>query len=152
MGIKEELLGKKFSLSDSFLEQRDTSLLLTSVIAERKVFLSKKVLTYRCRIRINDGEKKVYLFEILDERGSGITMGSGDDEASSTPGFGFKVEKYNTRNGTRRGTIEEESVLFGKEYTYKFDWNEVKDVVAETANKFGYQLESVLDERSLQKR
>ena len=79
-------------------------------------------------------------------------MGSGDDESFSTPGFGFKVEKYNTKNGTRRGTIEEESVLFGREYTYKFNWNEVKDFAIETANTFGYRLEFVLDEKSLQKR
>src|SRR5450756_3159115 len=91
MGMKEEFLSKKFSFPGSFLEQRDRSLLLTSIIAERKVFLSKKVLTYRCRVKVNDSEKKVYFFEILDERGSGITLGSGDDETFSTPGFGFKV-------------------------------------------------------------
>jgi hypothetical protein len=152
MGMKEEFLSKKFSFPGSFLEQRDRSLLLTSIIAERKVFLSKKVLTYRCRVKVNDSEKKVYFFEILDERGSGITMGSGDDETFSTPGFGFKVEKYNTTNGTRRGTIEEQSVLFGKNYTYSFNWNEVKDFAIETADKFHYQIEFVLDEGSLQKK
>ena len=79
-------------------------------------------------------------------------MGSGDDETFSTPGFGFKVEKYNTINGTRRGTIEEQSVLFGKNYTYSFNWNEVKDFATETANNFGYQIGFVLDEGSLQKK
>ena len=56
MEMKEEFLSKKFSFPGSFLEQRDRSLLLTSIIAERKVFLSKKVLTYRCRIKVNDSE------------------------------------------------------------------------------------------------
>ncbi|MGB9665847.1 MAG: hypothetical protein ACPL2N_00850 [Candidatus Cryosericum sp.] len=152
MGIKEQFLGRRFSFSGNFLEQRDGSLLFNSIIGEGKTFLSKKVLAYRCRIKINDVEMKVYFFEILDERGSGLTTGSGDDEVLSTPGFGFKVEKYNTRNGTRRGTIEEQSALFGKEYTYKFNWNEVKDFAVEVANSFGYQTEFILDERSLQKR
>ncbi len=95
---------------------------------------------------------KVYFFEILDERSSGLTTGSGDDESFSTPGFGFKVEKYDTMNRPRKGTIEEQSSLFGKEYIYKFNWNEVKDFAVEAANSFGYQTEFVLDERSLQKR
>lgn len=151
MGLKDEILKNRFSFQGSFAEQRDKSLYLTSIIAERKVFLSKKVLTYRCRLKINDTEKKVYLFEILDEKGSGLTTGNDDDDFSS-PGFGFKVEKYNTANGTRRGTIEEESVLFGKEYTYKFDWNEVKDFVQKTAVKYGYQIDFSLDERALQRK
>jgi hypothetical protein len=151
MLIKEEFLNKKFSFTGSFLEQRDKSLLLTSPIAERKAFLSKKTLTYRCRIKINEVEKKVYLYEILDEKSSGLTSG-GDDEDFSTPGFGFKIEKYNTTDGTRRGTIEEAAILFGKQYKYTFDWKEIKTFAVEISKKFDYQLEFVLNEKLLQKK
>jgi len=42
--------------------------------------------------------------------------------------------------------------LFGKNYAYSFNWNEVKDFATETANKFGYQIEFVLAEGALQKK
>ena len=37
-------------------------------------------------------------------------------------GFGFKKETYNTFGKERTGSIEEQSKLFGKDYSYKFDF------------------------------
>jgi hypothetical protein len=108
------------------------------VIAERKTFLSKKKLTYSARIRIDDASKVVKFSEMLMEAGSGLSMG-GDDGMSS--GFGVKTESYNTFGGARQGTIDEQSKQFGKDYSYKFDFNEKREKVKEAVEKAGYKFE-----------
>ncbi len=106
------------------------------LLAERKVFLSKKKLIYSAKAKINDTEKIVDFSELLKETGIGLSSG-GDMEMS--PGFGFKKETYNTFGGARKGTIEEQSKLFGKNYAYKFDYASVRNKVEEIAQKNGYK-------------
>lgn len=115
----------------------------SATIAERKAFLSKKILTYAAKMRVDDGTKVVKFSEMLIEAGSGLSSGGGFDGGMST-GFGFKTESYNTFGGARQGTIEEQSNLFGKEYSYHFDYKEarlkVKEVVENAGYKFEYQI------------
>lgn len=110
-----------------------------SVIAERKAFLSNKKLTYSARIRINDETKTIAFSEMLKEAGSGFTSGGFDDDMST--GFGFKTESYNTMNGSREGTIQEQSNLFGKKFDYKFNYQEIKEKIENIATSAGYKLE-----------
>lgn len=110
----------------------------STVIAERKAFLSKKKLTYSLKMRIDDNAKIVKFSEMLTESGSGLSSGS-DDGISG--GFGFKTESYNTFSGARQGTIEEQSTLFGKDYSYRFDFNQVRSMVQDIAIKAGYKFE-----------
>jgi copper chaperone CopZ len=112
----------------------------SATIAERKVFLSKKKLTYTAKMRIDDGAKVVKFSEILIEAGSGFSSGGGFDDGMST-GFGFKTESYNTLSGARQGTIEEQSNLFGKEYSYHFDYKDARLKVEEVVEKAGYKFE-----------
>lgn len=115
----------------------------SATIAERKAFLSKKKLTYAAKMRIDDGAKVVKFSEMLIEAGSGLSSGGGFDGGMST-GFGFKKESFNTFSGGRQGTIEEQSNLFGKDYSYHFDFKEarlkVKEVVENAGYKFEYQI------------
>lgn len=115
----------------------------SATIAERKAFLSKKKLTYSLRLRIDDGAKIVKFSEMLVEAGSGLSSGVDFDSGMSS-GFGFKTESYNTFGGKRQGTIEEQSLLFGKDYSYTFDFNEIrskiKDLVEKAGYKFDYQI------------
>jgi hypothetical protein len=115
----------------------------STTIAERKAFLSKKKLTYAAKIRIDDSAKVVKFSEMLIEAGSGFSSG-GDFDSGMSTGFGFKTESYNTLSGARKGTIEEQSNLFGKEYSYHFDYKEmrlkVQDVVEKAGYKFEYQI------------
>jgi hypothetical protein len=113
----------------------------STVIAERKAFLSKKKLTYTFKIKIDDGAKIVKFSEMLIESGSGVSSGGGFDDDSST-GFGFKTESYNTSKGSRQGTIEEQSKLFGKDYSYTFDYSELRLKVKEIVEKAGYKFET----------
>ncbi|NPV56810.1 MAG: hypothetical protein HPY76_09115 [Anaerolineae bacterium] len=108
----------------------------SSTIAERKAFLSTKRLTYSLRMRVDDSAKVVNFSETLMESGSGLSSGSDFDSGSS--GFGFKTETYNTFGGTRKGGIEEQSTLFGKNYSYRFNYQEARMKIQEIAQKFGY--------------
>ena len=108
------------TLPGQFESQKDGSNRMEAVIAERKAFLTKKKLTYICRFKVDEPAKEVCFFEMLKESGFGVSGGGGNDEMSS--GFGFKKETYNTFGKERQGTIEEQSKLFGKDYSFKFDF------------------------------
>ena len=103
-------------------------------VAERKAFLSTKKLAYRASFRIDEAQKELRFSEMLKESGSGISTGTGD----ISPGFGFKVETYKTRLGPREGSIAEQSELFGKQYTYSFDYSKIRKAIEEAAVKAGY--------------
>lgn len=116
----------------------------SAVIAERKVFLSKKKLTYSMRLKPDEAARVVYFSEILNEAGSGLSTG-GESDGGMSAGFGFKTETYNTfKGGGRQGSIEEQSRLFGKDYTYQFDYsairNQVKALVEQAGFRFEYQV------------
>ncbi len=106
-------------------------------IAERKAFLSKKKLRYIAKFRIDDDNKQLKFTEMLAESGSGLSSGGGFD-VDMSPGFGFKTESYNTLKGGREGTIEEQSSLFGKDYTYKFDYKATRAKFEALATSNGY--------------
>lgn len=87
MSLKENLIEVSKQFPAEFKEQRDGSLAMKFVIAERKAFLSKKKLTYKCKARINGEKKEVNFFEMLGESSSGLSAGSG---------FEFKKETFGT--------------------------------------------------------
>jgi hypothetical protein len=108
MSLKETLLAMT-SFPAPFLEQKDSTLTLDFVAAERKGSLSSKKASYHCRVRVDEAAMKVLFYEILKEKGAGIS--AGDDMG---PGFSFKKETYSTKGSERSGTIEESSQLMGK--------------------------------------
>lgn len=116
---------------------------LSKVIAERKVFLSKKKLTYSAKFRIDDESKTLRFSEMLKEQGSGLS-GGGDFDGGMSAGFGFKTEVYKSGANGREGSIEEQSTLFGKDYNYNFNYQEVRSnferLATENGYKFNYQV------------
>ena len=103
-------------------------------VAERRVFLSKKKLTYSARFRVDEDKRELRFTEMLKESGSGVSSGDG----GLGPGFGFKKERYRTGTGPREGSIEEQSRLFGAQYSYKFDFSEVRTFIESETVKAGY--------------
>ncbi len=130
--IAKELEGK--------VSEKKGIISVEATIAERKAFLSKKKLTYSFQAKINDEDKSVLFSEMLKEAGSGFSSGGGFDGEMST-GFGFKKESYNTMSGSREGSIEESSKLFGKDYQYKFDYSKVRKEIESAAKEKGYKFE-----------
>ena len=108
---------------------------LEFTVAERKVMLSKKKLAYAAKFRIDEDKKELRFTEMLKESGSGFS--SGDSEFGS--GFGFKAETYKTGSGPREGTIKEQSELFGKQYSYSFDFSKIRSAIESEAARAGYE-------------
>jgi len=104
------------------------------IVAERRVFLSKKKLTYSAKFRVDEDKKELRFTELLKESGSGIS--GGDSEIG--PGFGFKKESYKTGTGARGGSIKEQSELFGAQYSYTFDFSQVRASIERLAVEAGY--------------
>ncbi|HEC93290.1 MAG TPA: ribonucleoside-triphosphate reductase [Candidatus Atribacteria bacterium] len=129
MSLKEKIIEVSKNFPAEFKEQRDGSLALQFVIAERKVFLSKKKLTYKCRVRINDEEREVTFFEMLGESNVGLSVGSG---------FEFKKETYGIKGKEREGRIEEMSKLFGKNYKYSFDYKKIREAIKKVTQDADY--------------
>jgi hypothetical protein len=104
------------------------------VVAERKGFLSRKKLTYLAKFRIDEEKREVRFTEMLKESGFGFASG-GDDIGS---GSGFKKETYNTFSKSREGTIQEQSSLFGKKYSYTFDFAAIRKSIETKAREHDY--------------
>lgn len=111
---------------------------LEILIAERKAFLSKKKLRYIAKFRINKDTKEFKFTEMLAESGSGLTSGGGGFDGGMSAGFGFKTETYKTGGGGREGSIQEQSNLFGKDYSYNFDYKAVRAKFENLAKNAGY--------------
>jgi hypothetical protein len=145
MSLQDDLIAASAPFAASLQSQKDGSLAMEALIAERKAFLSKKKLTYKCKLRVDDATRTVRFWEMLIEKGSGMSGGMDD----MSPGFSFKKETYSTSGKERSGSIEEASSLFGKDFTYAWDYAAVRTAMRATAEAAGYQMEVVLNPKSV---
>lgn len=143
MGLQEEIKQVFAAFPAEFSEKKG---LFTAeyVVAERKSLLSKKKLVYIAKYRIDEEKREVRFTEMLKESGFGF---SGGGDLDSSPGFGFKKETYKTGGGAREGTIEEQSNLFGKQYSYTFDFKATRSAIEKKTQEAGfvfkYQITSI---------
>lgn len=145
MSLTDTIAAGASAYPEPFKRGKGGTLELETVVAERKAFLSKRKLTYRCKLRVDDEARRVTFYEILMEKGSGVSSGEGDMAA----GFGFKKESYKVGGTTREGTIEEQSRLFGKDYDYRFEFGVVRKNAEHAATEAGYEFQVVLREKSV---
>jgi hypothetical protein len=146
MDLLSALRDRVKAKAGELVPQKDGSLKMEKVVAERKSFLSKKKLTYTCRLRVDEAARQVRFFEMLKESGFGVSAGGGDD---TSPGFGFKKETYGISAKGRSGSIEEQSRLFGKDYAYRFDFGAFREALREEAEGAGYAFEIKLMEKAV---
>jgi hypothetical protein len=145
MSLTDTIVARGTASPAPFKRGKGGTLELETVVAERRTFLSKRKLTYRCKLRVDDDARSVTFYEILVEKGSGVSSGDGD----MAPGFGFKKESYKVGGAAREGTIEEQSVLFGKDYDYNFEFGAVRRDVERAAAEAGYAFRVVLREKGV---
>ena len=88
ISLREKLLGLSGTFPAPFTENKNGVVSLEFVVAERKAFLSRKKLIYRCALSLDDTARTVKFFEILKESGYGLA-GRAD---GAGPGFSFKKE------------------------------------------------------------
>jgi len=145
MALSDDLAAASTALPVRLSAKKDGSLEGEAVLAERKAFLSKKQLTYKCKARVDEAARTVRFWEMLAEKGSGMSSGT-DDIA---PGVGFKAGTYRTGGKERSGSIEEVSSLFGKDYSYQWDYAAVRIALQQVAADAGYGWETVLNPKSV---
>ena len=145
MTLDQTLIAIANEIAEAPTPQKDGSLRLESVLAERKKFLSRRKLTYVCRLRVDDSARQVRFFEMLKESGFGLGAGAGD----VGPGVGFKKEVSAASGNARSATIEEQSRLFGKDYRYRFDLGRLREAFRRAAEQAGYTFEITLKEKSV---
>ncbi len=133
MGLQKEIK-EVFAAIPAELSENKGLFTAVYVVAERKAFLSKKKLVYFAKYRIDEGKREVRFTEMLKESGFGLSGGGGLD---SSPGFGFKKETYKTWGGAGR-TIEEQSNLFGKQYSYTFDFQVIRTAIENKTREAGF--------------
>jgi hypothetical protein len=124
-----------FAAVQAVLKENKGLFTAEQTVAERKTLLSRKKLVYVAKFRIDETRREVRFTEMLKETGFGL---SGGGDMDSGPGFGFKSETHKVGSGPRQGTIEEQSRLFGKRYTYTFDFNTVRGAVEKRAQEAGF--------------
>ena len=146
MTLQEQLLELSKTFPSPLEENKDGTLSLEFVVAERKSFLTRKKLLYRCRLRLDEQERAIRFFEILKECGFGLGGGGAGD---LEPGFSFKKETYKMSGKEREGTIEELSKLFGQEFKYSFDYSIIRNSIKKAAEEAGYLFSLYLREKSL---
>jgi len=144
MSLQDDLITAGSVFPAPLQPQKDGSLAIEMLVAERKAFLSKRKLTYKCKLRVNDATRSVAFWEMLVEKGSGVS--GGDDMA---PGFGFKKETYRTGGKELSGGIEEASSLFGKDFEFTWDYAVVRRMIRGVAEAAGYTLDVVLNPKSV---
>jgi hypothetical protein len=145
MPLQDDLIAASVSLPARLSLQKDGSLAGEAVLAERKAFLSKKRLTYKCKVRVDESARTVRFWEMLIEKSSGVSSG-GDDFG---PGGGFSAGTYKTGGKERSGSIETASSLFGKDYSYQWDYAAVRSGLQLVAAQAGYGWETVLNPKSV---
>jgi len=146
MSLEDKLIAATGGIVAPLERKKDGLLVLDTVIAERKAFMSKKKLEYKCKARVDEAGRTVRFWEMLVEKGSGLSSGGIDD---MSPGFGFKKETYKTGGKELSGGIEEASRLFGKDFTYQWDYADVRNALRAAAESEGYGFETVLNPKSV---
>jgi hypothetical protein len=146
MELRKALADIGRSLTAELVPQKDGSLKLEAVVAERKSFLSKRKLTYICRLRVDDPARQVRFFEMLKESGFGVG-GGGDVDGGA--GFGVKKEVYSSSGRVSRANLTEQSTLFGKDYSYKLDFGKFREAVRQACVAAGYAFEVKLSEKAV---
>jgi hypothetical protein len=145
MALTEDLAAASATLPVRLQAQKDGSLKGEAVLAERKAFLSKKKLTYKCKARVDESTRTVRFWEMLVEKGSG--MSGGLDDAG--PGVGFSAGTYKTGGKERSGSIEEVSSFLGKDFDYQWDYAAVRTALQQVAATAGYGWETDLNPKSV---
>lgn len=130
MDLLQSLQSYAKSIPADFKEKKG-SCDLSFKVAERKAFLSKQKLTYQAKFRIDDQEKTVHFAEMLKEASSGMDAG-----------MGFQTTSYSAgKGGQQNSVIEQQSIQFGKKYSYQFDFKTVRGQIERIANESGYKFE-----------
>jgi len=115
----------------------DTDVVIDNKVADASWGTGKKKVEYEAIMKAVEGERTIYFWEILKEKGSGLDFG------------GFEGETTMTMGSKRWGTKKE--VVIGPGGTamdYKWDYAATRHIVEEVAAAHGWRVKVVLRKKS----
>ena len=138
MALSQEIVQYAQEISAN-LKERKGSNTLSLIVAERKTFLSKQKLTYQAKFRIDETEKLVKFTEMLVESSSGMNAG-----------MDYQTQNFRTgKGGQQESVIEKQSILFGKKYTYDFDFTNIRGKIESLTEEAGYNFQYQITAKGL---
>ena len=132
MSLVDELKNLADDLSATWRQRGKDRYIMRKTLAERKVLLAKKRLVYMATFRLKERKNELIFSERLTETGGGLT---------GMMGFSGETESWNTLSGARKGSIEQQSTLFGKRYDYTFDYARIREQVQKICERHGYHFQ-----------
>ena len=118
-------------------------LTLEAAIGQRKLFLSRRTLAYRCRLRVDDSARH-HLLRGASERGPGL-----DDRLEPLTGPVVRGVKRVTGVAARPSSLAGSSRPLARGYDFSFRYERVREAVERAAQIAGYEVKTVVRERSV---
>lgn len=114
----------------------DTDVMIDNKVADGSYGTGKKKVDFEAIMKAVEPERTVYYWEILKEKGAGISMGT------------FESESYSTFGAKRWGTKKEVLVGPGGVVAYEWDYGKTRQIVEATAEQMGWKVKTVLKKSS----
>lgn len=116
----------------------DTDVVIDNQVADANWGIGKKKVEYSAVMKAVEQERTVYFWEILKEKGAGLSFGGFEAE---TTGF----------TGKRWGTTKEVVIgPTGKAMDYTWDYAATRNIVEDVVRRHGWQMKVVLQKKSAQ--
>jgi hypothetical protein len=116
----------------------DTDVLIDNKVADGSYGTGKKKVEFEAIMKAVEPDRTVFYWEILKEKGAGLSMG------------GFESESYSTFGAKRSGTKKELLIGPGGVVAYEWDYGQTRQIVEATAAQHGWKVKTVLKKSSAQ--
>ena len=147
MDLRQTITEMGKTVPGQFEPQKDGSARMEAVIAERKAFLSKKKLDLHLPLQGRRAGQRSAL--LRDAQGIGLRRHKRRGQRRDEHGLRLQEGDLQHLRERANGSIEEQSKLFGKDYSYKFDFGTFRGAVRKAAEGAGYRFEVKLMEKSV---
>jgi hypothetical protein len=117
----------------------DTDITISNEIADASWGIGKKKVEYQAVMKAVEAERIIYFWEVLKEKGAGLSFGGMESESYST--FGAK------RSGKKREIVIGPG---GKAIDYEWDYGATRSIVESAAAPMGWTLKVVLKKSKAQ--
>ena len=143
VGVIDTIMSAADEFPVRFVRSGD-ELTLEATIGQRRLFLSRRTLAYRCRLRVDDAARRITFFEGLVERGPGL-----DDTLEPLTGPVARGVKHATPAAVRPPSPARSSRPLARGYDFSFRYQRVREAVERAAQIAGYEVRTVARERSV---
>jgi hypothetical protein len=116
----------------------DTDVMIDNKVAEGSWGTGKKKVEFEAIMKAVEPDLTVFYWEILKEKGAGLSLG------------GFQTETYSTFGTARSGATKEVIIGPGGTVAYEWDYGQTRQIVEATAAQHGWKVKTVLKKGSAQ--